>query len=138
AARASASPKPGRRWKGIPRRIRSRDDRTPRAPTVPCRAGDSMTDPDFLPFCRPTLGEEEIASVVESLRSGWIPTGPKVLAFEKMFRDRLGVPQAVALNSATAGLHVALAALGIGPGDEVITTSMTWPSTMNMVELLGG
>jgi UDP-4-amino-4-deoxy-L-arabinose-oxoglutarate aminotransferase len=97
-----------------------------------------MNDPDFLPFCRPTIGDEEIASVVESLRSGWITTGPKVLAFEGMFRDRLKVPHAVALNSATAGLHVALAALGIGPGDEVITTSMTWPSTMNMVELLGG
>ena len=97
-----------------------------------------MSDPDFLPFCRPTIEEEEIASVVESLRSGWITTGPKVLAFEAIFRDRLKVPHAVALNSATAGLHVALAALGIGPGDEVITTSMTWPSTMNMVELLGG
>jgi UDP-4-amino-4-deoxy-L-arabinose-oxoglutarate aminotransferase len=60
-----------------------------------------------------------------------------VLAFEAAFRERLGVPHAVALNSATAGLHVALAALGIGPGDEVITTSLTWPSTVNMVELLG-
>ena len=96
-----------------------------------------MNDPDFIPFCRPTLGDEEIASVVESLKSGWITSGPKVLAFEAAFRDRLGVPHAVAVNSATAGLHVALAALGIGPGDEVITTSLTWPSTVNMVELLG-
>ncbi|HEV8111708.1 MAG TPA: DegT/DnrJ/EryC1/StrS family aminotransferase [Planctomycetota bacterium] len=94
-------------------------------------------DPEFLPFCRPTLGEEEIASVVESLRSGWITSGPKVLAFEAIFRERLGVPHAVAVNSATAGLHVALAGLGIGPGDEVITTSLTWPSTVNMIELLG-
>ncbi len=96
-----------------------------------------MAEPDFLPFCRPTIGDEEIASVVESLKSGWITSGPKVLAFEAAFRDRLKVPHAVALNSATAGLHVALAALGIGPGDEVITTSLTWPSTTNMVELLG-
>jgi UDP-4-amino-4-deoxy-L-arabinose-oxoglutarate aminotransferase len=96
-----------------------------------------MSDPQFLPFCRPTLEEEEIASVVESLRSGWITTGPKVLKFEEMWRERLKVPHAVALNSATAGLHVAMAGLDIGPGDEVITTSMTWPSTLNMTETLG-
>ncbi len=96
-----------------------------------------MSEPEFIPFCRPTIGEEEIASVVESLRSGWITTGPKVQAFEKAFRDRLGVPHAIALNSATAGLHVLLAAMSVGPGDEVITTSLTWPSTVNDAELLG-
>jgi UDP-4-amino-4-deoxy-L-arabinose-oxoglutarate aminotransferase len=96
-----------------------------------------MSDPQFIPFCRPTLEEEEIASVVDSLKSGWITTGPKVLRFEEMWRERLGVPHAVALNSATAGLHVALAGLDVGPGDEVITTSMTWPSTLNVTELLG-
>ena len=96
-----------------------------------------MTDPDFLPFCRPTIEAEEIASVVESLKSGWITTGPKVLRFEELWRTRLKVPHAVALNSATAGLHVALAGLDIGPGDEVITTSLTWPSTVNMTEVLG-
>ena len=96
-----------------------------------------MNDPQFLPFCRPTLEEEEIASVVDSLKSGWITTGPKVLKFEEMWRERLKVPHAVALNSATAGLHVALAGLDVGPGDEVITTSMTWPSTLNVTELLG-
>lgn len=96
-----------------------------------------MSEPDFLPFCRPTIEEDEIASVVESLRSGWITTGPKVAAFEKAFRDRLGVPHAIAVNSATAGLHVLLAAMDVGPGDEVITTSLTWPSTVNDVALLG-
>jgi len=96
-----------------------------------------MSDPQFLPFCRPTLEDEEIASVVESLKSGWITTGPKVLKFEEMWRERTGAPHAVALNSATAGLHVALAGLDVGPGDEVITTSMTWPSTLNVTELLG-
>jgi UDP-4-amino-4-deoxy-L-arabinose-oxoglutarate aminotransferase len=96
-----------------------------------------MTDPEFIPFCRPTLEEEEIASVVESLRSGWITTGPKVLGFEAQFRERLKVPHAVSVNSATGGLHIALAALDIGPGDEVITTSITWPSTVNVIELLG-
>jgi UDP-4-amino-4-deoxy-L-arabinose-oxoglutarate aminotransferase len=96
-----------------------------------------MTDPDFLPFCRPTLEDEEISSVVESMKSGWITTGPKVLAFEAQFRERLGVPHAVAVNSATGGLHVALAALDLRPGDEVITTSLTWPSSVNVIELLG-
>ena len=96
-----------------------------------------MSEPDFIPFCRPTIEDEEIASVVESLKSGWITTGPKVAAFEKVFRDRLGVPHALALNSATAGLHVLLAAMGLAPGDEVITTALTWPSTVNDAELLG-
>jgi UDP-4-amino-4-deoxy-L-arabinose-oxoglutarate aminotransferase len=98
---------------------------------------DPMTDTDFLPFCRPTLEDEEIHSVVESMRSGWITTGPKVLAFEAQFRERLKVPHAVAVNSATGGLHIALAALDVGPGDEVITTSLTWPSSVNVIELLG-
>lgn len=94
-------------------------------------------DPEFIPFCRPTIEEEEIASVVQSLRSGWLTTGPKVLEFERMWREACGVPHAVALNSATAGLHVALAAMDVGPGDEVVTTSLTWPATSNVVELLG-
>jgi len=96
-----------------------------------------MSDRPFLPFCRPTIEDQEIASVVESLRSGWITSGPKVLRFEELFRERLGVRHAVALNSATAGLHVALAAAGVGPGDEVVTTALTWPSTVNVIELLG-
>ena len=96
-----------------------------------------MPDADFLPFCRPTLEDEEIASVVESMKSGWITTGPKVLAFEAQFRERLKVPHAVAINSATGGLHIALAALDLRPGDEVISTSLTWPSSVNVVELLG-
>ena len=96
-----------------------------------------MSETEFIPFCRPTIEDEEIASVVESMKSGWITTGPKVAAFEKVFRDRLGVPHAIAVNSATAGLHVLLAAMGLAPGDEVITTSITWPSTVNDAELLG-
>jgi len=94
-------------------------------------------EPGFIPFCRPTIEDDEIASVVESLRSGWITTGPKVLEFERLFRERFAAPHAIALNSATAGLHVVAAALDIGPGDEVITTSLTWPATANVVELLG-
>ncbi|MGH3794062.1 MAG: DegT/DnrJ/EryC1/StrS family aminotransferase [Pseudonocardiaceae bacterium] len=96
-----------------------------------------MSARGFVPLSRPTIEEEEIGSVVDCLRSGWLTSGPKVLAFESAFRARLGVRHAVAVNSATAGLHLTLAAIGIGPGDEVITTSLTWPSTVNAIELLG-
>lgn len=96
-----------------------------------------MMRSEFLPFSRPTIEEDEIAEVVDSLRSGWLTSGPKVARFETMFTELLGVPHAVAVNSATAGLHIVLHALGVGPGDEVIVPSITWASTANMVELLG-
>ena len=91
----------------------------------------------FIPFCRPTIEDDEIESVVATLRSGWITTGPRTAEFEETFARRAGAPIALAVTSATAGLHLTLAALGIGPGDEVVTTSMTWPSTVNVIELLG-
>jgi len=91
-----------------------------------------------LPFSRPTIEDDEIAEVVDSLRSGWITSGPKVERFEALFRERLGVSQAVAVNSATAGLHLAVAALGLRPGDEVIVPAITWAATANVVELCGG
>jgi UDP-4-amino-4-deoxy-L-arabinose-oxoglutarate aminotransferase len=91
----------------------------------------------FLPFSRPSITEEDIAAVCEVLRSGWITTGPKAGEFERSFRDYVGSSGAVALTSATAGLHVMLLALGIGPGDEVITPSMTWVSTVNLIVLAG-
>jgi dTDP-4-amino-4,6-dideoxygalactose transaminase len=90
-----------------------------------------------IPFCRPTIEEEEIAEVVDSLRSGWITSGPKVRQFEEMFKQRLGASHAIAVTSATAGLHILLEALEIGPGDEVIVPAMTWVSTANVVELVG-
>lgn len=90
----------------------------------------------FLPFSRPTIEEEEIAQVVDSLRSGWITTGPKVARFEQIFEERLG-GHAVAVSSATAGMHIAVAALGLGPDDEVIVPALTWASTANVVELCG-
>lgn len=90
-----------------------------------------------IPFCRPTIEEEEITEIVDSLRSGWITSGPKVRRFEEMFKERLGVPHALSVTSATAGLHILLEALGIGPGDEVIVPTMTWVSTANIVELVG-
>ena len=92
---------------------------------------------DFLPFSRPSIGPEEIAAVQEVLTSGWITTGPKNLALEEAFCTLTGNRHAVAVCSATAGMHVTLMALGVGPGDEVITPSLTWVSTLNMIVLLG-
>jgi UDP-4-amino-4-deoxy-L-arabinose-oxoglutarate aminotransferase len=92
---------------------------------------------EFLPFSRPSLTEEEISAVSEVLRSGWITTGPKNAEFERRFTDYVGCHGSVALTSATAGMHLALKALGIGPGDEVLTPSMTWVSTVNLVVLAG-
>ncbi len=102
-----------------------------------------MTDgfarrPEFLPFSRPTIRQVEIDEVVDSLRSGWITTGPKAERFERDFAAYTGFPEVLALSSATAGLHIGLMALGLSQGDEVITTSMTWTATVNMIEVLGG
>ncbi|MFZ3282974.1 UDP-4-amino-4-deoxy-L-arabinose aminotransferase [Pseudomonas sp.] len=91
----------------------------------------------FLPFSRPSIGDEEIAAVEQVLRSGWITTGPKNQALEEQFAQYVGCQHAVALSSATGGMHITLLALGIGPGDEVITPSQTWVSTANMISLLG-
>ncbi|WP_405123734.1 UDP-4-amino-4-deoxy-L-arabinose aminotransferase [Pseudomonas sp. M20] len=91
----------------------------------------------FLPFSRPSIGDEEIAAVEQVLSSGWITTGPKSQALEEHFANYVGCKHAVALSSATGGMHITLLALGIGPGDEVITPSQTWVSTANMISLLG-
>jgi UDP-4-amino-4-deoxy-L-arabinose-oxoglutarate aminotransferase len=92
---------------------------------------------DFLPFSRPSISEEDIAAVADVLRSGWLTTGPKTAEFERAFCDYTGCPGAVGLSSATAGMHLVLEALGIGAGDEVITPSMTWASTVNLIVLAG-
>jgi UDP-4-amino-4-deoxy-L-arabinose-oxoglutarate aminotransferase len=92
---------------------------------------------EFLPFSKPSIGEIEIAGVCEVLRSGWITTGKKAEEFEQHFCANTGCRGAVALTSATAGMHLALKALGIGPGDEIITPSMTWVSTANLIVLAG-
>ncbi|GAB0062349.1 MULTISPECIES: UDP-4-amino-4-deoxy-L-arabinose aminotransferase [Pseudomonas] len=91
----------------------------------------------FLAFSRPSIGDEEIAAVTRVLRSGWITTGPECQKLEEEFAERVGAQHAVALSSATGAMHIALLALGVGPGDEVITPSQTWVSTANMICLLG-
>ncbi len=106
-----------------------------------------MTTPPstpFIPFALPDIGDDEIAEVVDTLKSGWITTGPKTRRFEEDFSAFLGASNpaeaplhAMAVNSATAGLHLALEALGIGPGDEVITTTHTFTATAEVVRYLG-
>ncbi|HSJ09661.1 MAG TPA: DegT/DnrJ/EryC1/StrS family aminotransferase [Longimicrobiales bacterium] len=91
----------------------------------------------FLPFAVPCLDQEEIDEVVDTLRSGWITTGPKTKQFEREFAAYIGAPAGLALNSCTAGLHVALRSLGIGPGDEVITTTNTFVASVNVIEHVG-
>ncbi|MEA9390512.1 UDP-4-amino-4-deoxy-L-arabinose aminotransferase [Acerihabitans sp. TG2] len=90
-----------------------------------------------LPFSKPAIGEDEIAAVERVMRSGWITTGPQNQQLETDFSAAFGCKHAIAVCSATAGMHLVLMALGVGPGDEVITPSQTWVSTLNMIELLG-
>ena len=92
---------------------------------------------EFLPFSIPTIEDDEINEVVDSLKSGWITTGPKVKRFEEAFKSYVGAPYAVPLSSATAGLHLALLALGLAPSDEVITTPMTFAATVSMIVRAG-
>lgn len=97
-----------------------------------------MSNVNFLPFALPEIGEEEISEVVASLRSGWVTTGPKAKQFEADFVEYLGGGvEAIAVNSATAGLHLGLEAMGIGPGDEVITTTHTFTATAEVIRYLG-
>lgn len=96
-----------------------------------------MTE-EFLPFSRPSISREAIAEVVACLESGWITTGPRVKKFEAALKTYFNAPHALVLSSATAGLHLALAALELQPGDEVITSPMTFAATLNTIVLTGG
>lgn len=99
---------------------------------------DSSPTRSHLPFALPDVGEGEIAEVVDSLRSGWLTTGPKTRRFEREFAEFVGAGvEAVAVNSATSGLHLALEACGIGPGDEVVTTTYTFTASAEVVRYLG-
>ncbi|MBI3090060.1 MAG: DegT/DnrJ/EryC1/StrS aminotransferase family protein [Candidatus Tectomicrobia bacterium] len=96
-----------------------------------------MTQRDALPFQRPCLGEAEAEAVREVLLSGWITTGPKTRAFEEAFAGFVRAPFALGLNSCTAGLHLALMAAGVQPGDEVITTPIGFAASANVIDHLG-
>ncbi len=96
-----------------------------------------MNRDDFLPFALPSVSEDEIKEVVDTLRSGWWTTGAKTKKFEADFADFVGARHAIAVNSATAGLHLALEAIGIGPGDKVITTTFTFTATAEVIRYLG-
>ncbi len=98
---------------------------------------DNSLQTDFIPFALPEIGEEEIAEVVSSLRSGWLTTGPKTLRFEQEFAKYLGVSRALAVNSATSGLHLALEACEVGVGDQVIVPVNTFVSTAEVVRYVG-
>src|SRR5262249_56416694 len=91
----------------------------------------------FLSFSPPSIGDEEIAEVVDTLRSDWITTGPKTKQFESEFAAAVDAPAALGLNSCTAALHIAVAALGLGPGDSVISTPMTFCSSIHVIEHVG-
>lgn len=107
-------------------------------PLAKARESGEAAGAPFLPFALPDIGEEEIAAVVECLRSGWVTTGPTARRFEAAFRDYLGTDlQAIAVSSATAGLHLALESLGVRPGDEIIVPTLTFTATAEVVRYLG-
>src|SRR5205823_4109245 len=87
----------------------------------------------FLASHPPGIGEEEIEAVAETLRSGWLTTGPRTAELEARMREFLEAKHVLAVSSGTAALHLSLVALGVGPGDEVITSSITWPATANVI-----
>ena len=91
----------------------------------------------FLLFSPPLIGDEEIAEVVDTLRSGWLTSGPKTARFQQEFAAYVDAPAALAVNSCTAALHIALLAHGVGEGDEVITTPMTFAASVNVIEHVG-
>jgi dTDP-4-amino-4,6-dideoxygalactose transaminase/nucleoside-diphosphate-sugar epimerase len=99
----------------------------------PAMAGGDPVRGEFLPFALPLLGREEEEEVLDTLRSGWLTTGPKTMRFESDLANYVGAKHAIAVNSCTAALHVSLAALGVGRGDEVITTGITFPATANVI-----
>lgn len=103
-------------------------------PTPPSRAASAAP---FVSFQPPAVGEEEVAAVAETLRSGWLTTGPRTQELERRFADYVGARHALAVSSGTAAMHLALVALGVGPGDEVVTTPITWPATANVIVHVG-
>jgi dTDP-4-amino-4,6-dideoxygalactose transaminase len=104
---------------------------------APAIEGGAAAFDEFLVFGKPVLGEEEVEAVADVIRSSWIGTGNRCIEFERAFADHVGVPHAVAVSSCTAALHVALVAAGVGPGDEVITTALTFVATAHAIAHAG-
>jgi dTDP-4-amino-4,6-dideoxygalactose transaminase len=117
--------------------VSTRQERLPAVRPAPPSRPRPRAVPEPIIFGAPLVGEEEIAEVVDTLRSGWLGTGPKTKRFEHEFAEYTGWKFAVATNSCTAALHLALAGLGVGPGDEVITTPLTFVATANVIEHCG-
>jgi len=108
-----------------------------RIASAPRRARASSITPESIPFHRPSVGDREVAAASEVLRSGWLTTGPRTHAFEAAFATRLGARHALAVNSATAALHLALEAFGVGPGDEVVVPTFTFTACGEVCAYLG-
>ena len=104
---------------------------------VPVDEGGEPVAPHFIPLARPSMGEEEISAVTETVRSGWMTTGVKVATFEEDFASAVGAPYAVALSSCTAAIHLSLIMAGLEPGDEVISSPLTFASTANTIVNMG-
>ena len=115
----------------------STDDVSPNIPPAVEEPSIRAPRSSFLTFGRPDIREAEIEEVVATLRSGWLGTGPKTKQFETEFAEYVGARHAIALNSCTAGLHLSLLALGIGPGDEVITSALTFAASVNVILHVG-
>jgi dTDP-4-amino-4,6-dideoxygalactose transaminase len=96
-------------------------------------SSESTRRATFLGFQPPAIGEEEVEAVAETLRSGWLTTGPRAAELEARFAEYVSASHALAVTSGTAALHLSLVALGVGPGDEVVTTPITWPATANVI-----
>ena len=99
----------------------------------PMRLSSDTRRETMLGFQPPAVGEEEIEAVAETIRSGWLTTGPKAAELEERLRRYLEAKHVLAVSSGTAALHLSLVALGVGPGDEVITSPITWPATANVI-----
>jgi dTDP-4-amino-4,6-dideoxygalactose transaminase len=104
---------------------------------LPAREGGAPVRSEFLPFARASIGPKEIASVVETLKSGWLTLGPRTREFERVVAEYVGVRDAAALHSCTAGLHLAMVVFGVGPGDDVVLPALNFAAGPNMVLHLG-